>query len=316
MAAEPKRGHITQELLLAAFAGPSATEIEDPRLLQRVASALVAEDVRPGHVLFREGDESEHVHFMSEGRMRLTRPGHADWVYEGRWVVGTTDVLANRLRTRTATMETPARLFHLPGQRWFEVMQDRPEVLLNALVGFARGLAELYSRFPPDGGFARTQEWAHESRADTSTLAGRVRVFAGLPLMHGVPTQILVELAGIAEVRDLMPGDVVFGPGIPPGRVFIVTRGHVEATREDPEIRAVFGVGRIVGGAVCLGDALGAWSARAVDAAQVMSFSNEDLFDHLEEHSEGVRAMMAAAALERERLCEILAEKLGELVLR
>jgi CRP-like cAMP-binding protein len=313
MAAEPGRTRITRELLLAAFAGPSSAESDDPRILERISSAVIAETVRPGDVLFRMGDDSDYVHFMSEGRMRLTRPGYADWIYEGRWVVGTTDVLAARPRTRTATMETEARLFRLPAARWFEVMKDRPEVLLNALVGFARGLATLYARLPPDGGFSLD---GNGSRSDVSSLAARVRLLASLPLLQGLPVQILVELASNPELRDLAAEESLFAPGVPPGRVFVVTRGRVEATREEPAVRATFTAGSIVGGALCIGDAVGAWSARALEASQVMSFATEDLFDHLEEQPDGIRAMMAATALERDRLCEVLAERLGELVLR
>src|SRR6476619_5403651 len=101
MAAEKGQQLITRELLFAAFAGPS-TEADDPRLLERVAASVEEETVPAGHVLFREGDGSEWVHFMSEGRMRLTRPGAPDWVYIGRWVVGTTDVLVGRRHQRTA----------------------------------------------------------------------------------------------------------------------------------------------------------------------------------------------------------------------
>src|SRR5260221_3753585 len=183
MAAEPGRQRITRELLFAAFAGPSMGT-DDPRLLERIVTSVEAESVRAGHVLFREGDESKYVHFMSEGRMRLSRPDCADWVYEGRWVVGTTDVLVGRPRTRTATMEADARLFRLPAARWFEVMQDRPEVVLDALVGFARGVAALHARLSPDGGFPPAP--APASFADASSLASRARILASLPLLRAV----------------------------------------------------------------------------------------------------------------------------------
>jgi CRP-like cAMP-binding protein len=312
MAGEPGRQRITRELLFAAFAGPS-TETDDPRLLERIAASVQAETVKAGHVLFREGDESHYVHFMSEGRMRLSRPGYADWVHEGRWVIGTTDVLVGRPRTRTAIMETDARLFRLPADHWFDVMQDRPAVVLNALVGFARGIVALHVQLAPDGGFAPPEP---TSSPDVSSLAGRARVLASLPLLRGVPMQILVELASAMECRELEPKEGLFAAGVPPGRIFVVTRGRVEAVRgTEPTVTAVFATGSLVGGALCLGDSEAAWSARALERGQVLSFSVEDLFDHLEEHQDGVRAMMAAFALERERLCEELAARLGELVL-
>jgi CRP-like cAMP-binding protein len=231
--------------------------------------------------------------------------------------VGTTDVLVGRPYARTATMETEARLFRLPAAIWFEVMQDRPAVVLNALIGFARNVTGLYARLAPHGGFPPAAEGAGRAGAlDVETLVGRVRALASAPLLRGVPVQILTELAAVAGVQALEPGEVLFGAGLPPGRVFLVARGRVEATRAEPAVAAAFGPGSIVGGAVCLGDPDGAWAARALERSQVLSFSAEDLFDHLEEHQSGIRAMMAATALERERLSEELAAQSGELVLR
>ena len=65
MAADPGPKRIMRELAFAAFAGPSS-ETDDPRLLERLTTGLEVEHVRPGHVLFREGDESVHVAFALE----------------------------------------------------------------------------------------------------------------------------------------------------------------------------------------------------------------------------------------------------------
>jgi hypothetical protein len=211
-------------------------------------------------------------------------------------------------------METAARLFRLPAQRWFEVMQDRPEVVLNAVVGFARGIAQLHTRLAPDGGFA--PEATRASCSDASSLAGRACILGSLPLLRGVRMQILIELANLAQLRELESEESLFAAGVPPGSVFVVTRGRIEARRAEPDVSGVFVAGSIVGGALCLGDPEAAWSARALVASQVLSFSVEDLLDHLEGHMDGVRAMMAALALERDRLCEELASRLGELVLQ
>jgi CRP-like cAMP-binding protein len=312
MAADPTRPRITNELLFTAFAGPSA-ETEDPGRLERLASAVIEENVKPGHVLFREGDEASNVHFMSAGRMRLTREGRPDWVYEGRWVVGTTDVLLGRPRARTAVMETEARLFRLPAAHWFEAVEGRPTVLLTVLVGFARGIAGLYVRLAPDGGFPAPEVGRG---LETDSLAARARILAQTPLLMGVPMQALIELANIAELRTLQPNEEVFASGQRSGRVFVVTRGRIEARRADPDVCGEFGPGSIVGSAVCLGDPERAWGARALDSAEVLSFSVEDLFDAVEEHQLGVRAMMGTFAGERDRACEVLADRLGELVLR
>jgi CRP-like cAMP-binding protein len=311
MANSAARTRITRELLFTAFAGVSV-ETEDPIRLDRLTSAVVAEDVEPGHVLYRQGEPSSDVYFMTEGRVRVTCPGRRPWIHQGRWVLGTTDVLLGRPRSRTAVMETQARLFHLAAAQWFEAVDGRPAVLLNALVGFARGIADLYVRLAPDGGFASPEG---VPALHTDSLAARARALAATSLFSGIPMQALVELASIGDLRTLRAEDELFAAGRPSGRVYVVTRGRIEARREAPEVRGVFGPGAVVGGAVCMGDPEGAWSARALETTETLSFGLDDLFDAVEEHQRGVRAMMGAFAAERERACDVLAERLGELVL-
>jgi CRP-like cAMP-binding protein len=309
--ADEGRRRISRELVFAAFAGPSS-QTDDPRVLEHLTRSIETESVRAGHVVFREGERSEHVHFMGEGRMRLSCPGRKDWVYRGRWVVGTSDLLLARPRARTAVMETDAQLFRLPGELWFEVMERRPEVLLDALIGFARGLAGLHARAAPDGAFPTIPP---AGPMDASSLAGRARLLASLPLFRGTPMQVVLELAEIAERTVLAADQTVLVEGRPSGRVFVVTRGSIEVSRVEPQVRAIFSAGSIVGGALSLGDAEAVWRARAIEPAEVLWFWTEDLLDHLEENFEATRAIMAALSLERDRICDVLAERLGELVL-
>ncbi|HEU4413011.1 MAG TPA: cyclic nucleotide-binding domain-containing protein [Polyangiaceae bacterium] len=313
MAAETARQRLSRELLFASFARPT-TETDDPRSFERLAASVEAQTVRAGDVLFREGEPAEHVYFMIEGRLRLSRPGLADWVYEGWWVIGTTDALAGRPRRRTATIETDTRLSRLPAGRWFEVMRSRPEVLLDTLVGFARGAAVLHAQLAPDGGFLPPAPPAR--RFDVATPAGRARLLASLPLLRGAAAQVLVELAALADCRELAAGDALFSAGEPCGRAFVVAEGAVEITRSGPDVRATFGPGSLVGDALCLGAPDGAWAARAAGPARVLSFSIDELFDLLEGHHESVRALMGTFSLEQERLREELGARTGELVLR
>jgi CRP-like cAMP-binding protein len=313
MAADSVRQRLARELLFASFARPS-TEIDDPRSFERLAASVEAQTVRAGDVLFRAGDAAEHVYFMTEGRLRMARPGHADWVYEGWWVVGTVDVLAGRPRSRTATVEADTRLSRLSSERWFEVMRDRPEVLVDTTLDFARGSAALHARLAPDGGFVATAP--PEPPPDAATLAGRVRLLAAPPLLRPVPVQVLVELAAAAEPRALAGGESLFAPGEAPGRAFVVARGEVEAFSPEPAASAAFGPGALVGGLLAFGDARAAWGARARGPTGVLSFRVDDLFDHLEGHHGAVRGLMASFAVEQERLREELAARTGPLVLR
>lgn len=95
----------------------------------------------------------------------------------------------------------------------------------------------------------------------------------------------------------------------------VVTRGHIEARKSDSELRALFGPGSLACGAVCFGHADTCWSAVAAGPSEVLTVAVEDVFERLEDHLDGMRALMATLSLERERLCEELASQTGELVL-
>jgi CRP-like cAMP-binding protein len=302
---------LTRELLYAAFVGPSR-DTDDPRILDRLVASVEAQTLRPGDVLYREGDVADHVYFMTEGRVRLSRAGRADWIYEGHWVIGTTDVLARRTRTRTAVVESETQFFSLPTAAWFAANQDQPETLLDAFGSYVSTTFVLYSKLAPDGGFPP----ASVEPIEFGSLAARAEVLGRIPLFEGLRVQILLELARSAELSELDAGQVLFPAGKAAGRVHIVLDGLVEARRSEPDVAATFGPGSLVAGLVSLSDVDRAWSAAAVTRAQTMSFRTDDLYDHVEEHLDAMRALMAGVALERERLFEETAARAGELVLR
>ncbi|NUP07567.1 MAG: cyclic nucleotide-binding domain-containing protein [Polyangiaceae bacterium] len=307
---------ITRELLFTTFLGPSSG-MDEQWILERVADHLEEHVVVPGEILFRQGDTSEHLYFMSDGRVRLRAEGHPDWVYDGRWVMGTTDMLLGRPRGRTATVETPAHLFRLRGEHWLDLMEDSFEATSGALVGSARGSVAFHGRVPPDGGFLHVGSPHETGRAPLSleTLVDRALLLYEAPLLRGAGVQPLTDLARVSTIQELAAGEALFSAGVAPGRTFLVADGEIEVSRNDPNITARFGRGSIAGGAVCLGDPDAQWSARATMSSRVLSFSNEDWFDEMEEHVDLARAAMGSLAFEREHLVDLLAAPVGEVVL-
>lgn len=329
MAEDPLQ-HITRELLFTTFLD-RASGMDEPWIIDRIVDRIEEQVVGAGEVLFRAGDPSEYVHLMSDGRVRLRAEGHPDWVYEGRWVIGTTDLIVGRPRARTAIVEVPTRLFRLRGEHWTELMEDSFEATSAALVGSARGTLALHEKVHPHGGFLHRGARPSEARArvELETLVDRAVLFYETPLLRGAGVQPLTDLARVSAVHDLARGEVLFAPGAPPGRTFVVAEGEIEArlvrqpdaadplnTTRSHDIVARFGPGSVVGGAASLGDPQGRWGAEAVSSARVVSFSTEDWFDELEEHPELGRAAMQVLALEREHLFDLLAGGDAEIVLR
>jgi len=310
--ADDRMRRIGRELLVSSFMG-STIGADENWLLERMARSLEEYVASAGEVLFREGDAADYVYLMPEGRARMSRGGHSDWIYEGRWVIGTVDVQVGRPRARTATIEQDARLFRYPGDMWNDVMEDSFEITVTALTGSAGGTAALYTRMAPEPAFPAPTD--KPVLYDTSTLVGRALLLSEVPLLRGAGVQALTDLAETTVSQPLAEAEYLFKPRSRHGRVHVVVRGEVEVFRDEPRATGRFGPGDVVGGALCLGTD-DAWGARGVRESEVLSFSVEEWFNQMEEHPEMARAAMTALAIEREHLMERLADKLEEMVFR
>ncbi len=316
--ADERLKRITRELLFTSFLGP-ASGLEEPWIIDRFADGIEETVVSRGEVLFDIGDSSDHLFFMSEGRLRLQAPARPDWVYEGRWVVGTTDQITGRKRQRRAVVEADARIFRVRGELWTELMEDSFEATSGALFGNARGIAALCARLAPGGGFEAIEaanEGPSSMRAPHSdSIVDRTLLLYETPLFKGAGVQPLTDLARQCSLIELRAGEDLFSAGIAPERTYVIVSGEVEAFRANPEVRARFGPRTVVGGPICLGDPEAAWAARATMPTRMLSLWNEDWFDEMEEHVDLARAAMAWLAMERERLFDLLALPTGEIVL-
>ncbi|MBL8743219.1 MAG: cyclic nucleotide-binding domain-containing protein [Myxococcales bacterium] len=316
--ADERLKRITRELLFTSFLGP-ASGLEESWIIDRFAEGIEESVVAKGEVLFDIGDSSDSLFFMSEGRLRLQAPGRPDWVYDGRWVVGTTDQLTARKRQRRALVEQDARVFRVRGDLWTELMEDSFEATSGALFGNARAVAGLYARVGPGGGFAAppVEDDAPMSlRVPASdSIVDRTLLLYETPMFKGAGVQPLTDLARQCSLIELRAAEDLFSAGIPPERSYVVVSGEVEVARQNPDVRARFGPRSVVGGAVCLGDPTAEWSGRATQPTRLLSLWNEDWFDEMEEHVDLARAGMAWLSLERERLFDLLAAPTGEIVL-
>jgi CRP-like cAMP-binding protein len=316
--ADERLKRITRELLLTAFFGPSSG-LEESWIIDRFAEGIEETVVAKGEVLFEIGDSSEFLFFMSEGRLRLQAPGHPDWVYDGRWVIGTTDLVTGRRRVRRALVESDARVFRVRGELWTDLMEDSFDATAGALFGSARGNVGLYAKLSPHGGFVTHQsdaEGPYSVRAPLSdSIVDRALLLYETPMFHGAGVQPLTDLARQCSLIELRAGEDVFSAGIAPERTYVVVSGEVEAFSKTPEVSARFGPRSVVGGAVSLGDPTAAWAARAVVPTRLLCLWNEDWFDEMEEHVDLARAAMGWLSVERERLFDLLAAPTGEIVL-
>lgn len=107
-----------------------------------------------------------------------------------------------------------------------------------------------------------------------------VRLLQKVDLFDGLPQDDLHRIAGIVGGTSIEAGEVLFEEGEPGDNFYIVFRGAVEITKSRPdgstEKLAVRRAGEGFGEMALLNDAPRSATARAAEAAQLMTVSRED----------------------------------------
>jgi CRP-like cAMP-binding protein len=281
-----------------------------PAIIDRLTWILEEEDVSSGETLFSEGDAPECFYFLREGRVQLVRDGSAPRTAEGPAVVGMSDAVLDRARSRTAIVLVDTRIMRVRIDDWVELLDDSFELTRASILSSARRVASLEEQLLDKG----IVPWTASGGASQAPAGRRLGVVERLAvLMDALPlrqagVQTLSDLALVAEERTFEPGDVLFDRGTKRDRVFLVVQGEVAATRRPSDVEWTFGPGHIVCGAAALSDISCAWGAGAKSHVRALAFRIEDWFDLMEEHFDLVRSALAGLVLERERLLELVAK--------
>ncbi|HEY8041911.1 MAG TPA: cyclic nucleotide-binding domain-containing protein [Polyangiaceae bacterium] len=312
--ADLRRTRISREMSLAALAVVPGAE---GWMIDRMTSLLEEQEVRSGDVIFSAGDLPDHIYFMRQGRIRLTREGAPPWTFEGRWVIGVFDVTLDRPRTRTATALDDLHLMKVQADAWLELLEDSFQLARGALFNQARTLASLEDQLGAgadiSGPGAPVTMWIPKRPLD---LVERMATLTEMPLLQGAGVQTLADLAAVTTEVVFEPGQRLLERGVPRDRLLLVLEGEAEASRSAPEIVRRFGPGSLVCGAAAIGEPGLAWEVTAGVRTRVLSLLITDWLDLMEDHFDLLRAALATLTTERERLLDQLAAKTGELTLR
>jgi CRP-like cAMP-binding protein len=314
MPEDTRLDRLSRELFLAA-AGPGPGFLP-AWAVDRMAALLSEEDVREGQTLYAVGDPPRYIYFLRDGRIRLAREGGGALVYEGRWVIGTFDILLERPRNRTAVALSSFRVLRAPGEGWLELLEDSFEVAQAMVWAFAGNVARLEEAYgvrdPVSHDVILRVMQLPESKLN---LVERLTLLMELPLLRGAGVQTLADLAAVTEEAAFAPGETVLTRGgTGKERLYFVIDGDLEA-RNGPDRVSRFGPGTLLLGASAFGEAALPWEVRASEKARLLSFRIEDWVDLMEEHFDMVRSALTTFALSREQIVERLASERGELVL-
>ncbi|WP_394833273.1 cyclic nucleotide-binding domain-containing protein [Pendulispora rubella] len=317
MAADSAQSRLSRELFMAAFGGGRAESgggWNQNWVTDRLTAQLEEEDLHAGQALFYEGDPPDYLYFIRNGRIRMSRPGSGAWIYEGRWVLGSFDVLLDKPRTRTAIALSDFHVMRIRSEAWIDLLEDSFPIARMAFINMSRNVAQLEETVPLSWLEQPQEALAFPLPPGRLSLVERLAVLVDAPRLRGAGVQTLADLAAIADEVIFAPGQIILESGAQRDRIFYSLEGDVLATRKNPDIERHFGPGVPVLGAACVVEP--AWEARAVTRVRALTIKVEDWFDLAEEHFDIVLASLASLASDRLRIMERMADEHGDILMK
>jgi hypothetical protein len=195
-------------------------------------------------------------------------------------------------------------VLRIPVDGWFELLEDSFDLARMSVVGMARTVSALEQQAWLAGLSVPFDSPRMPARgSENLDIVDRTGLLMRTPLLHGAGVQPVSDLAAYSDEVILEVGAPLFPPDSVP-TVVVVIDGCVEAHRRHPDVSWVGGAGHMVCGVASLAGTAAEWIAVPVLATRALTFRVADWYDLLEENVEMVRALMAALALEREKLLD------------
>ncbi|MBW2522570.1 MAG: cyclic nucleotide-binding domain-containing protein [Deltaproteobacteria bacterium] len=281
----------------------------------QIASLITDVYFTAGTVIYREGESTDHLYFVVEGTVSLTREGEEPWLMQERSVIGALDAALDQPHARTAVAVDDVHVMLLAIEDWQDILEDHSDLAQAMVLRNARGLHEMCLRLAPSGGFAEPPPPDSDPEGPaSSTTPGeldpvdRLVILTEAGLFQRAGIQPLLTLATTARTRRLEAGEVLFEQGQRVTELYLVARGLIDIEREDPVLRARFGPGALVAGPPALANVERAFTARAATDAVVLVVRRDELLDVMEDHFAALRSVLAYLAVERDRMQRLEAE--------
>jgi CRP-like cAMP-binding protein len=288
---------IEHELFLRSLSGVKLNS----GAAQQLARAMRDVSFPAGGTIYRAGDFTRLIHFVTHGEVELSAVNADPWRLHAPAVIGLLDVNQRRPSSRTATAITDVRALVLREDDWFEVLEEHFEFALESMTRGAGNLHKLHLATAPGGGFPepppQSDEEPHVLNLQERTLALR-----GVSIFRTAGIQALALLATGATERALAAGERLFTRDDPANALLVVARGTIRIEREDPVILARFGPGSLVGGGASISFTMQPYTAVAEASAVVLELHREDVIDAIEDHAEMIHSTHAGIGAEREQI--------------
>ncbi len=144
----------------------------------------------------------------------------------------------------------------------------------------------------------------HETRRQSSdehavkhTIVDKARMLRGVPLLSGVSTDVLADLAALSSVEEHGPGTTLFKQGDPADAFYVMVEGTVRASRDSVESFTAE-AGEEFGALAVLDERPRAFTATTQSHVEVLRIGAEDFLYLLEQHSALARGVIRHLAWE------------------
>jgi CRP-like cAMP-binding protein len=275
---------------------------------QQLAHAMSDVSFRAGETMYRVGDFTRIIHFVTHGELELTAPNGDTWRLKAPAVIGILDVNQRRPFSRTATALTDVRALALREDDWVEALEEHFEFARASMLTVAGDAHRLHLDLSPGGGFPEAPP-SNDDEPHALNLQERTLALRAVPCFAIAAVQALAMMAVGAFERALSRGERLFALGDRAASIFVVAHGTIHIEREDPTIRARFGPGSIVGGGAALSFVTQPYTAEAETPAVVLEIRREDLVDVIEDQVDMIRAIFAGLGSEREYIMNEIARR-------
>ena len=119
------------------------TSTED---LSHIAAITEEIEFQSDHILFKEGEISDAMYMVIEGKVRLTRAGHEVMVAQNKDVFGTWALFDDEPRVATATTLENTRLLHIDKEDFIDLLADHVAITQSILKTMVKRLRNLMTR--------------------------------------------------------------------------------------------------------------------------------------------------------------------------
>jgi CRP-like cAMP-binding protein len=252
--------------------------------LAAVSQLQEAQRVQAGTQLTLEGAPSEHLFFVIDGELHMTREGRDMGTFGPSSGVGAIAGFAQDPVGFTCIATQDSTLLTLRVTDLYEMLEDHFELLHSSLVNMAAGVIELRRTLLPSAGFSGQIREKHPFCGEHAL--GLVERMIHLRHTIGLEQSYVDELAELAraatEVR-YSQSSTLWLTGDAASYLVIVVSGEVHArSREGAEFR--FGPGDIVGNLDTIAGVPRWFDARAVRDTVALTLDSEAIVDVWEDH--------------------------------